>query len=131
VRAGVQGPGKVALMLHTFLGSDRDQVKALVRPPMLSYLHESADLAIRASHRAAWDAADASLKAQTMEVAFDRYFDTASLMGTPATCRPIVERAARLGVTEICCLIDFGLPADVVLEGLALLTELKASIQAR
>lgn len=123
--AGLAGPGQVALMLHAFLGADRERVKELVRGSMVAYLLESADLSIPVNQRAQWEALDDTLKAQTMDRAFERYFETSGLMGTPASCRAVVERAASLGVTDICCLVDFGLPTDVILENLRYLTELK------
>lgn len=125
--SGLQGEGRVSLMLHTFVGADRDRVKEIVRAPMISYLLESSDLSIPVNQRAQWEALDATLKAQTMDRAFERYFETSSLMGTPSSCRTVVERAASLGVTDICCLVDFGLPADLILENLRYLTELKDS----
>lgn len=124
--AGLSGKGKVALMLHTFLGSDLERVKALVREPMLGYLHNSAELGITAEQRTQWDSLDPSLKAQRMEHAFERYFEN-GLMGTAKSCRAVVERARAMGVTDICCLVDFGLPTDDVLEGLPFLTALKDS----
>src|SRR6185503_19410286 len=114
-RSGLQGWGKVSLMLHTFIGTDRERVKEIVRAPMVAYLLESADLSIPVNQRGQWEALDDSLKAQTTGRAFERYFETSGLMGTPASCRAVVERAARLGVTDICCLVDFGLPTDLIL----------------
>ena len=131
-REKLSGDGRVSLMLHTFLGNDRAQVKEMVRAPMLNYLLESADLTIPANQRADWVAMDPALKKEAMERAFERYFEQSGLMGDLASCRSIVQRAARIGVTDMCCLVDFGLPADVVIENLRYLTELKDSFsQAR
>jgi natural product biosynthesis luciferase-like monooxygenase protein len=121
-------PGKVALMLHTFLGDDVNRVKAIVREPFSSYLRQSADLMIPPEQRARWDAEDPALVAELVDLAFDRYFDTASLMGTVESCRPTVERVANIGVTEICCLVDFGVAPDQVMESLEHLTRLKNSV---
>ena len=123
-------PGQVALMLHTFLGRDVNEVKEIVRAPFSAYLRQSADLMIPADQRAQWDATDPVLVAQLVDLAFDRYFETASLMGTPATCRPIVERVADIGVTEICCLVDFGVAPTLVMQSLEQLTELKRLVNA-
>ena len=46
-------------------------------------------------------------------------------MGTPASCQQVVEQLREIGVTEACYLIDFGLPLDVVLEGMTCLAELR------
>jgi len=127
--AGLEGPGKVSLMLHAFVGTDREQVKETVRGPIIEYLLESADLSIPAEQRAQWEGLDETLKARTMERAFERYFETSGLMGTVDSCRAVVERAAKLGVTDICCLVDFGLPGDVILASLPLLTQLRRSFE--
>jgi len=58
-------------------------------------------------------------------VAFERYFETASLMGTPDTARATVRRLEDMGVSELCCLVDFGLSTEEILESLTLLTEVK------
>ncbi len=123
--AGLEGPGRVALMVHTFVGRDRARVRESVRGAMTSYLLNSANLTIPRHERAEWDNTDARAKAQLMEIAFERYFDTGSLMGTPASCKEVVEQLREIGVTEICCLIDFGLPLDRVLDGMTYLAELR------
>jgi len=123
--AGFEGPGRVALMVHAFLGSDRARVKQTVRPALMEYLLNSADLTVPREKRAEWERTDARTKTQLMELAFERYFETGSLMGTPASCKPIVERLRTMGVTEVCCLVDFGLPLDLVLEGMEHLAELR------
>ena len=59
-----------------------------------------------------------------MDHAFDRYFDTAGLFGTPQKAAALVEELRGLGVDELACLIDFGVDADVVLDHLPYLKEL-------
>jgi natural product biosynthesis luciferase-like monooxygenase protein len=123
--AGLQGAGRVALMVHTHVGRDRTQVRETVRRAMTAYLLNSADLTVQRHQRAEWDSADPRTKAQLMELAFERYFDTGSLMGTPVSCQAMVEQLREIGVTEVCCLIDFGLPLDAVLDGMTYLAELR------
>ncbi len=125
-RAGLEERGKVALMLHTFLGEDVQRVKETVKPSLKSYLRQSADLAV--SNTTNWNEMDPVQVDGLIELAFERYFETASLIGTPTSCRSIVERAASIGVTEICCLVDFGLDAQTVLASMAFLTELKRAV---
>ena len=127
VRSGLRTSGKVALMLHTLLGSDLATVRQIVHGPFTAYLKHSADLSIPAEHRSEWSRLEESRKQQIVEAAFDRYL-AASLIGTPETCFPLIERVARMGVTEICCLIDFGVAPALVLEGLAHLTRFKEKV---
>ena len=57
--------------------------------------------------------------------AFDRYFETSGLFGTPQICLRMVHKLRDLGVDEIACLIDFGIDADAVLASLRQLDELR------
>ncbi len=122
---GFKSPGSISLMLHTFLGQDIDVVRATVRKPLSRYLLQSADLAISVNEKQQWESADIKLKEEMIDKAFDRYFDTSALMGTPASCIPLVKRLKTMGVTEISCLVDFGLPPEDIINGLAALAELK------
>jgi hypothetical protein len=54
-----------------------------------------------------------------------RYYDDGGLLGTVGKARRVVERLAALGVAEIACLIDFGLPAPQVLAALHPLARLR------
>ncbi|MFD0346466.1 hypothetical protein ACFQ0M_10935 [Kitasatospora aburaviensis] len=61
----------------------------------------------------------------------ERYLRQGSgLFGTVERAEELVEQYRRAGVDEIACLIDFGLPADAVLDGLEHLAELRRRIAA-
>ena len=60
-----------------------------------------------------------------MDHAFERYFRTSGLFGTPDMCLEMTDRLSDLGVDEIACLIDFGVDADAVLDGLRYLDEVR------
>ena len=45
---------------------------------------------------------------QMAAFAFERYYRTSSLIGTPASCMKMIERLKEIGVDEVACLIDFG-----------------------
>ena len=114
--AGHPGPGRVTLMLHTFVGKDEETVKNTVREPFKHYLESSTDL---------WQIGESRLKdmsprkkADLLEYAFERYYQKTALMGAHESTAKMVEAAARAGVDEIACLIDFGLPAKTIMEGL-------------
>jgi hypothetical protein len=60
-----------------------------------------------------------------LNFAFERYFETSGLFGTPrAAALHMVNRLKEIGVDDIACLIDFGVPSSV-LEHLDRLNELK------
>jgi natural product biosynthesis luciferase-like monooxygenase protein len=145
--AGHPGDGHVTLMLHTFVAPTMEEVRAKVRGPFLDYLRTSTDLV----NKARWeltafaktdDRAKASgtsmnlddLSPEDMNAlldhAFERYFHTAGLFGTPDSCVEKVDRLRELGVDEIACLIDFGVDTASVLDNLPQLDELRRRCHA-
>jgi natural product biosynthesis luciferase-like monooxygenase protein len=134
--SGHAGDGHVTLMLHTFVGDDESSVRETVREPMKAYLRSSVELikdaawtfpafATRLQNGAngqpdAFDTGaltDEELDA-LLDHAFERYFKSSGLFGTPQACLEMVERLTKLGVDEIACLIDFGVPSTTALEHL-------------
>ena len=146
--AGHAGQGHVVLMLHTFVGQNEEQVKAVARGPMKGYLKSAVDLV----KRAAWtfptivnradsagvtpqemfekEALSAEDLDQLLDHAFERYYQTSGLFGTPDSARNIVRRVTEIGVDEIACLIDFGIDTDLVLENLHNIKALMDGLQA-
>lgn len=120
--------GKVAVMLHTFLGADNNAVKDKVQTPLASYLQTFITQG-RTMQATEGQTALHSLSEQDQQtlvsLAFEHYFTTSSLLGTPAKCAQMVERLQEVGVDEIACLIDFGLEFDAIMDGLHYLNELK------
>ena len=129
---------KVTLMLHTFLGPDREAVRETAREPMKAYLKSAAALikqyawAFPAFKRptGAASAMDLDLRTLTeeemegvLEFAFRRYFEDSGLFGTVEDALARVEALKRIGVDEIACLIDYGIPVADVLAGLRPLAE--------
>lgn len=134
--AGHPGEGNVVLMLHTFIGEDDDAVRELVREPMKGYLKSAVDLVKRASWTFPTIVQRAEAKGmspaemfeqeelsaedldQLLDHAFERYYRSSGLFGTPESARETARRAAEIGVDEIACLIDFGIETDIVLANL-------------
>lgn len=146
--AGHAGPGHVVLMLHTFVGENEETVLAAARQPMKSYLKSAVDLV----RRAAWtfptiveragkagmtpqevfdkEALSASELDALLDHAFERYYRTAGLFGTPETAGEIVRNVAAIGVDEIACLIDFGVDTETALANLPNIRRLMDKLQA-
>src|SRR5262249_7775887 len=104
--------GHVTLMLHTFVGDDYEAVRELVRAPLTAYLRSSLDLIehLITSLGMPFDRQTISggdLEA-VLDFAFERYFATSGLFGTPGSCEPLIARLKAIGVDEVACLIDFG-----------------------
>ena len=53
-----------------------------------------------------------------LDHAFNRYYGTSALIGTPERCLELVDKVQAAGVDEIACLIDFGIAPDTVIEHL-------------
>ena len=136
--AGHSGRGRVTLMLHTFVSEDEAFVRAQVHRPFKAYLRSATDLlkqhassfpAFRNASRESIDGLFQKLSEEDMEAllehAFARYYETSGLFGTPERCVAMVDRLKAVGVDEIACLIDFGVPSDVVIAHLPHLNELR------
>jgi len=124
---------KVTLMLHTYLAADREAAREVAREPMKNYLRSAAGLI----KQYAW-AFPAFKKPQGManpmdidlgalapdeleailDFAFLRYFDDSGLFGTVEDAVQRVEELKAIDIDEVACLIDYGIPTSVVLEGL-------------
>jgi len=128
-RPGSTGwPGHVALMVHTYLHEDEREAEETVRGPLSEYLRGSLHLLLGAKLDGGRAIDPQRLSAEDTDFivarSFDRYFHDGGLLGTGDTAQRMVERFRGIGVDEIACLIDFGLPAKAVLEGLHQLSEL-------
>jgi hypothetical protein len=130
------------MMLHTFIGADDDEVKDIVREPMIGYLGSSVGLIKQfASTFPAFKnlpqgddpnellaSLSKSEMRELLEVAFERYYETSGLFGTPARAAEMVARLKEAGVDEVACLVDFGVPSQQVFEGLERLAEFKDAL---
>lgn len=129
-KAGHAGRGIVTIMLHTFVGTDADEVKEAVREPMKEYLRSAVGLV----KQAAWsfptfkqkfegdDFAPEKLTAEEMDAlldySFERYYSMSGLFGTVEQATAIAQKVREIDVDEIACLIDFGVEAERVLQHL-------------
>lgn len=121
------GPGVVSLMAHTYVGDDPAELRRRVRGPLTDYLR--AHLQQRDNYLRV-PGIDERDEEALLELACEHYLSSASLIGTPDACRAVLARLAALGVDEVACLVDFGLPAGEVMAGLERLAELVAEESA-
>ncbi|MEM9194585.1 MAG: MupA/Atu3671 family FMN-dependent luciferase-like monooxygenase, partial [Myxococcota bacterium] len=133
---------KVTLMLHTFVGASMEDVRATVHQPMKDYLNSAVGLikayawAFPTFTRPEGAKGPMDVDLQTLseeevdailEFAFERYFEDSGLFGTVEKCMERVNQVKAIGVDEIGCLIDFGVPTEQVLEALKPLAEVVAA----
>jgi len=121
--AGHPGRGHVTLMLHTFVGPDLAMVRESVREPFRDYLASSVDL-WKTNERRLEDMSD-RMRRDLLDFAFERYYRSTGLMGTPDSCAEMVRSVSAAGVDEIACLIDFGVEEHRTLENLTWLDRLR------
>ena len=123
----------VTLMLHTFVGLDREEVRERVREPFVAYLTSSFGLLGR-STQATGGLDPAQLAPDEIDYvvrrSFDRYFTTSGMFGTVADATATVRQLAEAGVDEVACLIDFGVDPDTVLSHLKHLCAVRDTVAA-
>ncbi|UKP00602.1 LLM class flavin-dependent oxidoreductase [Nostoc sp. UHCC 0870] len=125
--------GKVALMIHTFLGDDINDVKAKVTQPFCNYLKTHYDLL---ENLAKGMGLNVSIKNfseddidSLLQFGVEGFMKGRSLIGTPASCLPFVEQIRAAGVDEIACLIDFVQDYDLVMASLPFVSQLQQLIK--
>lgn len=122
-----EASGKVAIMLHAYIGDDIRQVEQLVEGPFIEYLKSAVGLSSILYREAGLKEEEIPPEdRETMlRYSFKRYYRNASLIGTLESCREMVRKLQAIGVNDIACLVDFGIAGDKVMEGLKKLRLLK------
>jgi natural product biosynthesis luciferase-like monooxygenase protein len=127
--------GRVTLMLHTYIDRSIQAAREKVYTPFTNYLKSSVGLIsnLAASLNLPLDFNNINEEdmASLLDFAFNRYFETGALFGTPETCGRMIERLKAIDVDEVACLIDFGVDVDSTLSGLRCLDELKEKTSFR
>jgi len=119
--------GKVALMMHCFLGESMEYVQKVAKEPFKNYLRHSIKLTRNVAEETGLD-----MKKnidQLVEVAAQQFFLTSGIFGRPEDCLPYIEKVYKMGVNEIACLIDFGIDYKLAIEHLPYLVELKNMVR--
>ena len=121
--------GQVTLMLHTFIEENLEDCLRQARTPFCNYMKSHVELVeslIRSLNLEVDYDREKGLE-ELVNFAFERYYQTASLIGTPEQCLKMVQRLKRIGVNELACLIDFGVDTDSTIESLHRLNDLRKS----
>jgi len=123
--------GTVSLMLHTFVGSTMAEVERHVVPAYEQYLRVNLrlqdDRIVGINDAATRSDADSRF---IIAHATEELFRSRGLVGTPESCLEKMKSLQQIGVDELGCLVDFGIPGPAVLEGLERLNEVRRMASA-
>jgi len=130
----------VSVMAHTFLGEDTEVVRAQVSESLKKYILSSTQLiqsmAVSVAGNPEAKATGgrygnviteipAELLEELTEIAFNRFFEQAGLLGSVDKAAKLVQKLKSYDVDEIACLIDFGLDKEKIEASLQHLNELR------
>jgi alkanesulfonate monooxygenase SsuD/methylene tetrahydromethanopterin reductase-like flavin-dependent oxidoreductase (luciferase family) len=117
----------VTLMLHTFVGDDLAKVLQKARAPLCNYLKAHVGLIETMTKSLNIDVGidKEQYLDDLVAFAFERYYQTASLIGTPEKCMNMIGRLKQIGVDEVACFIDFGIDTASVFDSLQHLARLR------
>ncbi|MGV2831539.1 LLM class flavin-dependent oxidoreductase [Myxosarcina sp. GI1(2024)] len=121
--------GKVAIMIHTFVGENYDATKEAARQPFYNYLKTHINLLESLAKDAGVEVdlekfTEADLNS-LLQFAYEGWLNGRTLIGSQKTCMQMVERLKKAGVDEVACLIDFNDNFDAVMASLPHLKDLK------
>ncbi|PQJ44590.1 hypothetical protein BTO01_29130 [Vibrio jasicida] len=119
----------VTVMLHTYVQQDDQDAREQCREAFKRYLQAFL------SFESLRDIAEADQQDianhfdDILEVACDRYIEQASLIGGVKECVARVQALTRIGVTEIGCLVDFGVSHQQMMSSLDYLSQVHQALQ--
>lgn len=119
-KAGHTDPlGRVAVTLHTFVAGSLDDVHRQAGEAYTRYLRANLDLLQQLAFSQGQSIDTEGLpKAeldQLLHWMLNKFIGGRSLMGTVETCVSTCRELARIGVSEVACLLDFGPDTDDIL----------------
>jgi natural product biosynthesis luciferase-like monooxygenase protein len=122
-------PGRVALMLHTYIDTDGAAAVRTATPALKAYLRSAAALRTGANGQGL---AEDYLTEADWDLMLDRsarrYLDAGALIGDLDRCAEVIGLAAAAGVDEISCLVDFLDSPQDIMAGLTLLDQLRQKV---
>jgi len=120
---------RVTLMLHTYINNDKINLYKDVEKTFKIYLRNVAKFGgVKASNTARSATINIDLQEQMLDVAYKRYLNSASLIGTTEQCLSYIKDLIEIGVNEIAALVDFGLPHKKVFQSLILLNNIRKQL---
>ncbi|MFI6682258.1 MupA/Atu3671 family FMN-dependent luciferase-like monooxygenase [Streptomyces sp. NPDC050485] len=137
--AGWEGPGKVTVMMHTYVADDAAEARRVGGGSLRDYLLSAIDLealAVEAGGRMSGDKqgrevlSAAGAQRKLAELGVNRYLSGNSLIGSVQECAETARRVRAAGVDEIACLVDFVADPELVLGSLERLASVRREASA-
>ncbi|MEJ2691909.1 MAG: LLM class flavin-dependent oxidoreductase, partial [Candidatus Thiodiazotropha sp.] len=123
------GCAKVTVLVHTYIDSNAEKARSKSKEPLFNYFKSTVALfqsLVKSQGLGVdFDTLSNDDREALFEQAFERYVNSSALVGSPQDGLRLVERLKSVGVTEIACLIDFGIDYEGVMRGLEQLVELR------
>ncbi|MET8449518.1 MupA/Atu3671 family FMN-dependent luciferase-like monooxygenase [Streptomyces sp. NPDC005209] len=127
--------GRVAVLLHTYLGPDHRTARAEAYEPLARYMRASLSLFGSVTNSLGYNVDLSRLSEDDLDTlfrrAYDRYCDQRALIGTVDTVSPVVEAVTAAGADEIVSLVDFGVAPDALRASLVHVDGLRRHHQER
>ncbi|MEU0807715.1 MupA/Atu3671 family FMN-dependent luciferase-like monooxygenase [Streptomyces sp. NPDC005970] len=124
--------GRVVVLLHTYLTDDPDEARRQAYEPLSRYMRSSLSLFGQVANSLGHSVDIDGVGDETLDAifrrAYGRYCDQRSLIGSPESCRPVVDALREAGVDEIAALVDFGVSPDRLRAGLPHLERLRRAL---
>lgn len=101
----------ISIMLHTFIADSIEEAINHAKKPFCEYLRSSLSLAgslIGLSKEQMEKLGENEIE-KVLETIFYRYYKSTSLIGTNESIKPLLKELKDIGITEISCLLDFGI----------------------
>ena len=118
------------LLLHTYLGEDTERTRAEAFRPFCDYLRSSLSLFGQVTNSLGFSIDLENTNPDDLDYllskAYERYCADRALIGTPDDAEAIVRRLAGLGVNEVACFVDFGVPPARITAGLPHIDRLRS-----
>lgn len=119
VPSGSAGAPHVTLMVHACVAETTPAALAQAHPPLLAYQGQFLSLSDRANDpRADEEPLTEDEKQELARYATHKYLTERGLVGDAGVAACRLRELAAMGVDEVACLVDFGLPPDLVTQTL-------------
>lgn len=123
--------GVVTVMLHTFVADTEQEARDIAAEPLAAYFRSHVAMREKILHNSPLAATvDKRDIDKLVEVSVARFLQDSALIGSAESCLARVRKLHQIGVSEISCLIDFGIASSDVLQHLPNIIALRHRLAA-